>query len=147
MMPVYTYECKACKKRHNQTFTVSEYRRHVECHACGKDAVRIYRPVSLKVSWSRPIESYAMGVHPSQIQEARAIDEAHGVPTDYTPDGCPILVSQEHRRRYAEAHGFYDRNAGYGDPVPTGRLQQELDEHDATVQEQVDAGLIDATDL
>lgn len=65
-----------------------------------------------------PILSDAMGVHPSQIQEAMAFDARHGVPTEYTPDGRPILLDRWHRKRYAEAHGFYDRNGGYGDPQP-----------------------------
>jgi len=45
-----------------------------------------------------------------------ADDRRKGVPTDYTRDGCPIFTSRAHRKRYCEAHGYFDRNGGYGDP-------------------------------
>jgi len=63
-----------------------------------------------------PMASDAMGVHPDQIAEVMEYDRKHGVPTEYTADGRPILTSREHRKRYAEAHRFFDRNGGYGDP-------------------------------
>ena len=65
-----------------------------------------------------PMESYAAGVHPKQIPEMREFDKKHGVPTDYTPDGDPRFTSPKHRRKYCEAHGMFDRNAGLSDPVP-----------------------------
>jgi len=58
------------------------------------------------------------GVMPEQVKEAEASLRAAGVPTHYTPEGGPILTSPEHRRRYCEATGKYDRNAGYRDAVP-----------------------------
>jgi hypothetical protein len=66
------------------------------------------------IGW-KPIESDALGVHPSQINEAREDAIKKGVPTDFTPTGEPILRTREHRKKYMQAYGFYDRDAGYGD--------------------------------
>ena len=65
-----------------------------------------------------PMYSDALGVSPSQIKEAREESIRMGVPTDFTKDGRAILRDKGHRRKYAEANGMYDRNAGYGDPQP-----------------------------
>ena len=65
-----------------------------------------------------PMASYAAGVHPKQIPEMKKFDREHGVPTDYTEEGDPVLTSPSHRRKYCQAHGLFDRNAGYSDPVP-----------------------------
>lgn len=70
--------------------------------------------VVLRAQW--PMKSDALGVHPSQIAEARELSVKFGVPTDFTPDGRAILNDPHHRRQYAESQGFYDRNGGYSDP-------------------------------
>jgi len=68
-----------------------------------------------------PMASYAAGIAPEEIPESRKFDREHNVPTDYTPDGDPVFTSAKHRRKYCEAHGLYDRSAGYSDPVPANR--------------------------
>jgi hypothetical protein len=68
--------------------------------------------------WSRPIKSIAMAVHPDQVQEAAEMDVKLGVPTEYTEDGRPILRDRDHRRRFMQAHGLFDRDAGFGDAAP-----------------------------
>lgn len=66
--------------------------------------------------WSQPILSDALAVHPDQIQEARDKAIRLEVPTDFTPDGRPILTSREHRRRYMQrVEGCHDKSGGYGD--------------------------------
>ena len=67
-----------------------------------------------------PMASEAMGVSHEDIKEAMEVDRRLGVPTEYTPDGRPVFVSRKHRKAYCEAHGFYDRNGGYGDPQRRG---------------------------
>ena len=32
------------------------------------------------------------------------------------------MTSREHRARYMAAHGYYDRNAGFGDRAPQKRV-------------------------
>lgn len=63
-----------------------------------------------------PIHSESMAVNPSQREELRRHLEECGVPTEIDADGCPVLTDAAHRRRVAEARGFYDRNGGYSDP-------------------------------
>ncbi len=63
----------------------------------------------------KPIESTALAVKPSQIAEAKAIAESRGVPTDFTPDGRPILRTRAHRKAYLRSRGMFDRSGGYGD--------------------------------
>lgn len=58
-----------------------------------------------------PIASDAMGIHPSQIEEARAFNRSRGVPTtDYTSDGRPILRSSGHRKAYMRAWKYFDKS-------------------------------------
>ncbi len=75
-----------------------------------------------------PMESDAMGVNPVQIKEQMEYDRKLGVPTQFNPrSGAAIFTDAAHRRRYCEAHGFFDRNGGYSDPTRGGRLKYERD--------------------
>ncbi len=65
-----------------------------------------------------PMLSDAMGCDESQVKDAEAESVKMGVPTHFTKEGCAVFTSPEHRKRYCEAFGFFDRNAGYSDPVP-----------------------------
>ena len=66
------------------------------------------------IGW-KPIVSDAMAVHPSQVKEAVLDAAKKGVPTEFLPDGRPVLTSRSHRRAYLRAYRFHDRNGGYGD--------------------------------
>lgn len=68
-----------------------------------------------------PMTMDALAVRPKQIAEAMERDRLHGVPTNYTPQGDPIITDRGHRRDYVRMRGCFDRNAGYGDPSPTSR--------------------------
>lgn len=59
----------------------------------------------------KPMTSNALKVHPDQVQEAKEFAKASGVPTDYTPDGRPIITSSRQFRRLAQIQGF--RHMGY----------------------------------
>ena len=65
-----------------------------------------------------PMESYALGVNPDQAKEAEAESVKMGVPTQFASNGDAVFTSPSHRKRYAEALGYFDRNAGYSDPQP-----------------------------
>ena len=69
-----------------------------------------------ETDWTHPIHSEAMGVHPEQIPEARRFCEMAGVKTDFDRTGRPIFRSRKHRKRYARAWNFHDRDGGDGDP-------------------------------
>lgn len=60
--------------------------------------------------------SDAMMVHPTQIEEQTQLCRQLGIPTDYLPDGRPILRDAGHRKALARAHHMIDRNGGYSDP-------------------------------
>lgn len=66
-------------------------------------------PSSL-IGWSKPVESDALSVHPSQVKEAMERDRAHGVPTEYTPDGRPIIRSYAHKRALMRSLGVHENN-------------------------------------
>lgn len=61
------------------------------------------------------LPSDSLGVHPRQIKEARESALNKGVPTEFDSKGRPIFTSRLHRKRYCQAYGFFDRDAGYGD--------------------------------
>ena len=64
-----------------------------------------------------PMKSDALGVLPSQIEEASAHLAECGVPTSFTTDGTArcIVENRGHRNRILNALNMHDRNAGYGD--------------------------------
>lgn len=57
-----------------------------------------------------PYESEAMAIDPEDIPKAREIAKSHGVNTEYTRSGEPIITSASHRLQHMLAFGFYDRN-------------------------------------
>lgn len=68
-----------------------------------------------------PMASDAAGVHPDQRKEAQDHSKTIGIPTEFTADGAAVFRSPSHRKRYCEAIGLFDRNAGPSDPVPMRR--------------------------
>lgn len=66
-----------------------------------------------------PMWSMAMGVQPNQAAEAEAEAARLGVPTTFSREtGDCRFDNRAHRKKYLKATGYYDRNAGYGDPTP-----------------------------
>lgn len=77
-------------------------------------------PMGAKAS-SYPYAADSLGVHPSQVEEARAAATAIGVPTDFAPDGSIIWKSREHQRQYCQATGYVNRDenwSGRGAALP-----------------------------
>ena len=120
-MAFYSYTCAKCGKMQELAFGMTEeHPANTVCLACGGTAAR---DIAADLTGSArstgkgwPLLSDAMGVHPDQIAEAREHAARHSVPTDFAPDGRAILRSRDHRKRYGELIGMYDRNGGYGDP-------------------------------
>lgn len=66
--------------------------------------------------WSRPIQSDALAVHPSDIAAVMERNRARDLHVEYNPeDGRPILTSREERRKLMKIEKMHDRNGGYGD--------------------------------
>ena len=72
-----------------------------------------------------PIHSRAMGVHPSQIGEAKERAQKIGVPTEFDNKGKAIFTDRSHRKKYCEKLGYFDQDGGYGDPQPKSNAFQE----------------------
>lgn len=62
-------------------------------------------------NWTTPVLSDAMAVHPKQIKDAMDRDKKAGVPTEYAPDGRPIVRSGDHQRRLAKSLGMHLNNS------------------------------------
>jgi sugar/nucleoside kinase (ribokinase family) len=62
-----------------------------------------------------PHKSDGLAVHPDQVQEATESAKRKGVPTEFLPDGRPVMRSRAHQKQYLRAYGFYNRDGGYGD--------------------------------
>lgn len=63
-----------------------------------------------------PKESYALGVHPSQIPEQMAYDRKHGINSRYNQDnGNAILSDRGQRRDMLKLNNLVDFSGGYGD--------------------------------
>jgi hypothetical protein len=73
-----------------------------------------------------PVESDAMGCHPSQIPEMRAAAAKKGLKVDFDPKyGTAKFATRKQYKEYAEAHGMYARNGGYSDPQPgAGKVRE-----------------------
>lgn len=118
-MPCYCFKCFDCDYTVEKTLPIEQCGERPVCPNCGVSTERDFVAEQADVphhpgTW--PLKSDALGVHPSQVNEAVEQSRKLGVPTEFTPDGRAVLTSQAHRKRYAEAVGFYDRNGGYGDP-------------------------------
>lgn len=62
-----------------------------------------------------PIVSDALAVHPLDVAKAAESARRHGVPTDFTPQGQPILRDRQHRKAYLQkVRKVVDRNSYYG---------------------------------
>ncbi len=119
-MPTYIYEFLDDGTTFETVMSISEMERFQK----GKmvmDGRGVRRRVDLEHGGFKdtpgnwPMLCEASGVHPDQVREATEHARRLGVPTDFTPDGRAILRDRAHRRDYNRAHGFYDRNGGYGD--------------------------------
>ncbi len=64
---------------------------------------------------SKPHPSDALAVHPRQVAEAVENAKLKGVPTEFLPDGRPLMRSRQHQKEYIKAYGFYNRDGGFGD--------------------------------
>lgn len=78
-----------------------------------KDTKRIrdgLTPLGVQRSAKYPYESETMAVEPEDVPRAREIARAHGVFTEYTKTGEPIITSRSHQIAHMRAMGFYERN-------------------------------------
>jgi hypothetical protein len=118
-MPTYTFVCKTCGQNKEIVRPMKDSSLPV---FCDKDNTEMFRNLNADFGKQHfgdiwPMVSYAAGVHPDDVPAEQKFDREHGVPTEYR-DGDPVFTSPAHRKKYCEAHGLFDRNAGFRDPVP-----------------------------
>lgn len=65
-----------------------------------------------------PVASDACGVHPDQREDAFKESEKFGVPTQFDHEGRAVFTSRQHQNAYCRMKGFFNKDAGYGDPAP-----------------------------
>lgn len=70
-----------------------------------------------------PMVSPNLGWPTNAMRAAREKLEKAGCPTEFTATNDPILRDRNHRRRYMETFGLYDRDAGYSDTNHTKEQQ------------------------
>lgn len=151
-MPVYCYRREDNGKLVEQVMTVAEMEKKQEEHYddiegyCRKgiwvdkndedeceEKVFAFRDIeteqkgtmSFPGNW--PLYSDAMGCNPDDAKEAYEDSVRAGVPTRFDvpgKEGMAEFLSPGHRKRYCEAFGFHDRNAGYSDPQPGSYKKQ-----------------------
>ena len=83
-----------------------------ECKLCDLFAAGWVTTAQSSAGWPKTSDSLA--VHPSQAKEAYEQSVKLGVPTEFRPDGRPVLTDPGHQRRFARALGFTDYNESLG---------------------------------
>ena len=69
--------------------------------------------------WSTGLESDSASVHSSQVNDFREDAKKQGLTgVEFDKSGNVKFSSRDQRARYLQHRGFYDRDAGYGDPTP-----------------------------
>jgi len=79
-------------------------------------AQRTDQGLMIETTWSKPVLSDAMGVHPNQIQGCVEDARKRGIEIEFAPDGRQVFRSRKARKEYCRSEGFHDNDGGYGDP-------------------------------
>jgi hypothetical protein len=58
-----------------------------------------------------PMKCIASAVSPEQANELRDTFKNAGVPTEVTPDGCPVYRNAGHRKEALKCRGMFDRSS------------------------------------
>ena len=127
-MPHYCYKHKDCEKEYDLICSNAE-REKMQEECWNKHAVKgieIANEIYIrdfKREWQGrkqviakyPYYSEVMGVDgsPESIRAAKEESIRLGVPTDFTSTGEAVIRDPMHRKKFAEALGYYDKNS-YG---------------------------------
>lgn len=83
---------------------------HVYCNKTKKWKKKRKKGVANLAKW--PLHCESLAVHPELIPEAEQQAREHGVPTEFTPDGTPVMTGPGHYRQYRKLRGVHFNN-GY----------------------------------
>lgn len=79
-------------------------------------------PTRIRTRAKWPLRTAMTGVGEHQVGELREFVQQQGlVGTEVNNDGSVTWSGPAARKRYCQATGLYDRNAGYSDPAPRNR--------------------------
>ena len=87
------------------------------------EVVEVKKKAVRKTRAKWPILSDAVGGGASQVAEANRTMEELGLKPNYHPDGRYEFESAGHRKAHCQNENIqvYDRNGGYGDPMPQNK--------------------------
>lgn len=71
------------------------------------------------------LKSDAMGINPDQRIDAMKADSELGCPIEYDEAGRAVFRSKKQYQRYAEAHGFFDKNGGHSSPMKRDERERD----------------------
>ena len=92
---------------------------HAQHGYCKRAFAAHYATLRTQSPTTYPRDSDAAGCNPDQAQEMYDESVKLGIPTEFSKKtGCAKFESRSHEKRYCEATGLYQRNAGYGDATP-----------------------------
>lgn len=112
---IYTYTSTSGKSvERNYHHTKFPRRIRIDGEWYHKDIAATHTENHAFASAAWPMESEACGVNPAQINEAKDLNAKLGVRAEYNPEtGAVRWDSPGHRKKWCEAHGYYDRNGAY----------------------------------
>lgn len=104
-MPFYSYKCDAGHV-HDLYRKIDQRMEPATCPVCHSPSTRHIagEHVNAQNDFTNPVYSEALGVHPSQIGEARKKFPHH----EFTSDGRMVIRSTQERERIRQDLGFSD---------------------------------------
>lgn len=126
-MPTYCYTCPECSSQFERTRPIAECRAKTLCE-CGsvaeRDIVREQRGTFHAYEATYPRLSNALACHPDQVGEMTAEATRREVPTEFSQEGQAVIRSRSHQKKYEEAFGYFNKDAGYGDSRQGARTHE-----------------------
>lgn len=91
-MARYDYRCESCEHDFEVVKPMQDYDKEENCPQCGSPAIKL---ISCPTVYAEGIVrlSYALGVHPAQIPEARKIHPG----AEFTPEGHMIIHGRQEK--------------------------------------------------
>lgn len=122
----YCYKCFTCNTVTERVSMVEGRKAWVRCSKCGRRAVRDLQGEHGQhrdTPGNYPRLSEAVGCHPKQVAAYSKIAKEKGVPTEITKGGFVKFRDKTHERKFCQALGYYQRNAGFSDATPQGGIK------------------------
>lgn len=116
-MPEYSYKC-VDNHVTNRIYSVAERKKTLQCPVCGKRAKQMLSRVTFpSPRCTGPIESEALSVHPSEVQNAIAEAKMLGVGVEYAADGTATFRGTREKEKLMKHLGLHYKNKVKGKMV------------------------------